>query len=47
MIFLRDLKNFLLALNDKEPVNSGNTSDSSSLVSRLLGQKKNTNTDTN
>lgn len=41
MVFLHDLENFLLALNDKEPVNSECVSDSSSLVSHLLGQKKN------
>lgn len=42
MIVLSDLENFLLALNDKEPSDPEVVSDSSSLVSHLLGQKRNT-----
>ncbi len=41
MVFLQDLENFLLALNDREPANDEIMSDSSDLVSHLLGQRKN------
>lgn len=40
MVFLNDLENFLLALNDREPANAEIVSDSSDLVSHLLGQRK-------